>query len=215
MNKTINNSRRLSPEGREKQILEGAISFFAEKGFSGKTRELALQLGITQPLLYRYFPTKRSLIEKVFEEVYINKLDPAWSAALTDRSQPLHKRLCDFYCNYSEATYHSEWIRIYMFSALMDEPLNKHYIRLVEEKILKPICSELRDYWDLPNLDIAPINQIELDHIWVMHGGLFYHAIRKHIYRSRVSDNFKAIVSRATTTMLEGSKALQSQRSIK
>lgn len=208
MNAKINN-RRLSPEDREQQILEGAIRFFAEKGFSGQTRELALQLGITQPLLYRYFPTKRSLIERVFEEVYINKLDPAWSAALTDRSQSLHKRLCAFYCNYSEATYRNEWIRIYMFSALMEEPLNKHYIGLVEEQILMPICIELRDYCGLPTKDISPISQVELDHIWVMHGGLFYHAIRKHIYRSRVSTNFEEIVSRAVGTMLEGTKAAQ------
>ncbi len=168
-----------------------------------------MQLGITQPLLYRYFPTKRSLIERVFEEVYINKLDSAWSVALTDRSKSLHKRLCTFYCNYSEATYRNEWIRIYMFSALMEEPLNKHYIKLVEEQILTPICIELRDYCGLPKVDISPISQIELDHIWVMHGGLFYHAIRKHIYRSRVSDDFEEIVSRAVSTMLEGSKAAQ------
>jgi hypothetical protein len=58
-------------------------------------------------------------------------------------------------------------------------------------------------------VDISPISQIELDHIWVMHGGLFYHAIRKHIYRSRVSDDFEGIVSRAVSTMLEGSKAAQ------
>ena len=84
MNAKVSSTRRLSPEDREKQILEGAIKFFAEKGFSGQTRELALQLGITQPLLYRYFPSKRSLIERVFNEVYINKLDPVWSEALTD-----------------------------------------------------------------------------------------------------------------------------------
>ena len=209
MNAKESGTRRLSPEDREKQILEGAIKFFAEKGFSGQTRELALQLGITQPLLYRYFPTKRSLIERVFDEVYINKLDPVWSEALTDRSQPLHKRLCDFYCNYSEATYRNEWIRIYMYSALMEEPLNKNYIGLVEEKILAPICIELRHYCGLPDIDISPIDQIELDHVWVMHGGLFYHAIRKHVYRSRVSSNFNEIVSRAVSTMLEGNKAIQ------
>jgi AcrR family transcriptional regulator len=194
VNAKVSSTRRLSPEDREKQILDGAIKFFAEKGFLGQTRELALQLGITQPLLYRYFPTKRSLIERVFDEVYINKLDPVWTQALTDRSQSLHKRLCDFYCNYS---------------ALMEEPLNKHYIGLVEEKILAPICMELRHYCGLPDIDMNAIDQIELDHIWVMHGGLFYHAIRKHVYRSRVSSNFDEIVSRAVSTLLEGNKASQ------
>ena len=30
--------KRLRPENREQQILEEAVSFFAEKGISGKTR---------------------------------------------------------------------------------------------------------------------------------------------------------------------------------
>ena len=48
-------SKRLPPALREKQILEGAISFFSEVGFTGQTRELSRRLGITQPLLYRYY----------------------------------------------------------------------------------------------------------------------------------------------------------------
>jgi len=40
------------PEAREKQILQKAIQHFATHGFSGSTRELARQLGVTQPLLY-------------------------------------------------------------------------------------------------------------------------------------------------------------------
>ena len=206
LNKTTTPGRRLSPEDREQQILNGAIKFFAERGFGGQTRELALQLGITQPLLYRYFPTKRSLIERVFEEVYINKLDPGWSEALVDRTHSLHQRLCDFYCRYSEATYQNEWIRIYMFSALMDEPLNKHYVNLIEKKLLTTICGELRHHWGLPSLQETPLDQLEMEQVWIMHGGLFYHAIRKHIYRSTVSRDFEQIVSRAVDTILEGGK---------
>ncbi len=63
------NRQRLSPGEREQQILDEAISFFAEVGLSGQTRELAQRLGVTQPLIYRYFPTKQDLIERVFEEV--------------------------------------------------------------------------------------------------------------------------------------------------
>ncbi|MBT3624713.1 MAG: helix-turn-helix transcriptional regulator, partial [Gammaproteobacteria bacterium] len=81
--------KRLRPENREQQILDEAVSFFAEKGISGKTRDLADRLGITQPLLYRYFPTKRDLIEGVFEKVYLNKLNPEWLKTITDRERPL------------------------------------------------------------------------------------------------------------------------------
>jgi AcrR family transcriptional regulator len=204
--------RRLQAVNREQQIVDEAVSFFAEKGFSGQTRELASRLGITQPLLYRYFPTKRDLIERVFDEVYLNRIDPEWLTLLTDRSRPLHDRLCEFYRAYSEATYRYEWIRIYMFSALMGEPLNRRYIKLVEKKLLTPICNELRDYCGLPDAKDSPVRQLELHHVWVMHGGLFYYGIRKHIYHGRVSKDFSAIVSRAVTAMLEGTRALSTNR---
>lgn len=200
--------RRLRAVNREQQIVDEAVLFFAEKGFSGQTRELAARLGITQPLVYRYFPTKRDLIERVFDEVYLNRIDPVWLERLVDRNKPLHDRLCEFYAAYSEATYRYEWIRIYMFSALMGEKLNRRYTNMVEKKILAPMCGELRDYCGLPGIEENPISQIELDNIWVMHGGLFYYAVRKHIYHGRVSEDFSAIVSHAVSVMLEGSKAI-------
>ena len=66
--------RRLTPEARERQIVEGAVAYFAEVGLDGHTRELARRLGITQPLLFRYFPTKAALIERIYEEVYLLSL---------------------------------------------------------------------------------------------------------------------------------------------
>ena len=55
--------RRLKREDRERMIVERAIEFFAEVGFAGQTRELAQRIGVTQPLLYRYFPTKEEASE--------------------------------------------------------------------------------------------------------------------------------------------------------
>ena len=196
--------RRLSASDREQQIVKEAISFFAEVGFAGQTRELAQRLGITQPLLYKYFPTKQDLIERVFDEVYINRIDPSWYSLLRDRSKSLHDRLCEFYGKYSDATHRYEWIRIYMFSGLRGEGLNRRYIRVVEDKLLKPICAELRDYCGLPSVQEKPITELELEQVWVLHGGLFYYAVRKHIYHSKVNEDFSAVVSQGVTTMLKG-----------
>lgn len=198
--------KRLSAENREQKILEEAINFFAEKGFSGQTRELASRLGISQPLLYRYFPTKRDLIENVFEEVYMNRISPEWLTTIKNRERSLEDRLIEFYRSYAEATYRYEWIRVYMFSALMGEELNRRYINLVEKELLTPICLELRAYCGLTKDE--PISQVELDHIWVLHGGLFYYAIRKHIYHGPVSEDFSMVVSSAVAAMLKGTKAI-------
>jgi AcrR family transcriptional regulator len=206
--KSGKSAKRLAAADREQQILAEAIRFFAEVGFAGQTRELAQRLGITQPLLYRYFPTKQVLIDRVFKEVFLKRIDPRWSALLTDRSRPLDDRLLEFYREYARATYTYEWIRIYMFSALMGNDINRRYIGIVEKKILKPICAEIRHHCRLPLAPKAPISEAELEHVWVMHGGIFYYAVRKYVYHSRVAADFDAIVRRAVAAMLAGVTAL-------
>src|SRR6202045_438182 len=52
--------RRLDPEDREREILDGAVAFFAEVGFDGGLRDLATRLGINHQNVFRYFPTKDS-----------------------------------------------------------------------------------------------------------------------------------------------------------
>ena len=50
--------------GRERQasIIAAAATLFAQKGFNGTTtREIAKTAGISEALLFRYFPTKRAL----------------------------------------------------------------------------------------------------------------------------------------------------------
>lgn len=200
--------RRLAAADREQEILAGAIRYFAEVGFGGQTRQLAERLGITQPLLYRYFPTKRHLIERVFAEVFLKRVDPTWDTLIHDRSRPLEDRLFEFYQHYSRATYTYEWIRIYMFSALMGNNINRRYIKIVEAQILKPICAELRDACGLPGPEAVPISELELEHVWVMHGGLFYYAVRKYIYHSRVGGDFAAIVRRSVAAMIAGIRAI-------
>jgi len=199
--------KRLNAADREQQILAEAVRFFAEVGFTGQTRELAQRAGITQPLLYRYFPTKQGLIERVFKEVFFKRIDPQWSTLIADRSRPLEQRLIVFYRHYADATYTYEWIRLYLFSALAGKDINRRYIKIVEDKILKPICAEIRHYLGQPTTSTRPVGEAELEHLWVMHGGIFYYAVRKHVYHSRVSEDFAGVVRHAVTTMLAGLKA--------
>src|ERR1700760_5143895 len=88
--------RRLSPDDRRKEFVAKAAEFFADEGFAGGTRDLARRLGVTQPLLYRYFPSKDDLIQEVYRTVYLEPLDEGWDKLLTDRSRPLRDRLLEF-----------------------------------------------------------------------------------------------------------------------
>jgi AcrR family transcriptional regulator len=189
------------------------VRFFAEVGFTGHTRELAQRLHITQPLLYRYFPTKQDLIERVFKEIFFTRVDPDWSKLIADRSRPLEERLIEFYQHYARATYSYEWIRIYIFSALMGNDVNRRYIKIVEDKILKPICKEIRHHCGLNSGDA--VSEAELEHVWVMHGGIFYYAVRKYVYHSRVGDDLTEIVRRAVRGVLAGARASLAPEALK
>ena len=98
--RTRRKQRRLSPDDRRKEFVAKATEFFAEEGFGGGTRDLARRLGVTQPLLYRYFPSKDDLIKEVYRTVYLEPLDTGWDRLLTDRSRPLRDRLLEFYRGY-------------------------------------------------------------------------------------------------------------------
>lgn len=57
---------RLSAEERKASIIQAVRHLFANKGFKGTTtRELAEAAGVSEALLYRYFPTKEALFEAI------------------------------------------------------------------------------------------------------------------------------------------------------
>lgn len=197
---------RLAPADRERQIIDGAIAYFSEVGFSGQTRELSSRLGITQPLLYRYFANKQALVERVYQTVFEGRWNPAWIGLLQDRSQSLRERLLEFYRQYSEATYRPDWIRIYLHAGLSRPELNRRYIRLVRTQLLPVICRELRRDCGLPDDPQGAVSEQEIEFVWNLHGGIFYSAIREHVYQTRINIDFMTHVGFAVDNFLAGAK---------
>ncbi|ANN80630.1 TetR/AcrR family transcriptional regulator [Bordetella flabilis] len=197
---------RLRAEEREQQILHGAIRYFSEKGFAGHTRELSQRLGITQPLLYRYFKSKQDLIDKVYLHVFMGRWQPQWVTLLQDRAVPLAERLVRFYREYARATYQPEWIRIYMFAGLESSGLNRRYLQLLKKELLIPCCLELRDYCGVR--EDAPVSEQEIEFYWTLHDGLFYTAIRETIYQSPMEVDFDDKVRYAVDNFLAGARAV-------
>ena len=196
--------QRLSPAERERQIIEGAIDYFAEVGFSGQTRELSKRLGITQPLLYRYFPSKQALVERVYSTVFEGRWNPKWPALLADRSLPLRDRLVEFYRQYSIVTYRPEWIRIYMYAGLSGTGLNRRYIGMIQRELLTTYCRELREYCGIHSG--APVSQEEMEFVWSLHGGMFYYAVRRSVYKINIKVDFMTKVGYAVDNFLAGAK---------
>ena len=196
--------RRLPPAERERQIVDGAIRYFAEVGFDGQTRELARRLGITQPLLFRYFPTKDDLIDRVYEEVFLSRWKDEWPEGLKDRSLPLEERLIRYYEDYGASIFDYEWVRIFMFSGLKGEPINKRYLEIVRDRILCVICAELRHELGLPDPSELPVSREEIDLYWSLQGSIFYVGVREWAYREPAPEDLSIYVRRTVRTFMGG-----------
>ena len=196
--------KRLPADERERLIAREAVLFFCEVGFDGQTRELAKRLGITQPLLYRYFPSKKALIERVYHEVYLNRWNPHWEEVLDDRSRPLRERIVAFYTDYAKAVLTYEWIRVFMFSGLKGMDLNARYLTLVRNRIYTRVIREIRYEYGLPSPAQTPISEMEFELVWALHASIFYIGIRKWIYGLSIPDDVNAIVEGLALAFLDG-----------
>ena len=201
---TSKRRKRLSSDERRSDFIEQSIKLFAEEGFESSTRELARRLGVTQPLLYRYFPSKQDLISAVYEEVYLRRWQPEWEGLIADRSRPLADRLVAFYGAYTDAIFHPDWIRIYLYSGLKGEAINTRYMKLITAKILNPIWAEARHEAGLPP---RTPGRADLDKIWVIHGGIFYFGVVKLVYEASSPDHKDQAISFAVRAMIETLKS--------
>jgi AcrR family transcriptional regulator len=195
-----------APE-REQHILEAAIRFFAERGFQGQTRELAKQIGISHSAIYRHFPSKEALVERVYQHVYIGSWQPRWAELIVDRSLPLHDRLTQFYREYAERIFNYEWVRIFVFAGLKSFDINNRYLAKVMQEVGAPALLEARH--ELGFAD-GPVDPSEKELFWSMHGAVFYIALRKFVYGTSAPEDGErdAVIAHCVSQFLSGAQLL-------
>lgn len=198
--------RRLDPKAREAAILRAAISFFARQGFDGTTRELAVEAGITQSLLYRYFPSKEALLDRVYEEVFLMPWRREWEAQLEDRSLSLQDRLVRFYRDYSRLLLTHEWVRLFMFAGLKGLDFNARYLAFLRAAAFDRVAREIRHERGLP-VD-PPIRDEEVELIWGLHAAIFYLGVREFIYGIPRPADLDADIALRVRAFLDGAPAV-------
>jgi len=201
----------LTSQEREKQIVLAAVEFFAEVGFSGDTRQLARRLGVTQSLIYKHFPTKDALIDKVYEEVYVGRWNPFWETVIQDRSIPLEERLVSLYIEYSKAALTRDWVRIFMFSGLRGESINKKYLEMLRSRILEPVAVELREEFGLPDIKSMPLKTSEIELVWSINARIFYFGQRRWIFDVPIEDDVDEMIRLTIAHFMAGAKVLLPQ----
>lgn len=198
--------RRLPYDVRRQEFVQKAIEFFAEEGFDSSTRELARRLEVTQPLLYRYFPSKDELIAEVYEAVYVRRWRPEWDDMIADRSIAIRERLVRFYSAYTDVVFQRDWMRIFLFAGLKGEDFNRRYIDRVRARVLEPIIREWRVEAGQPP---KPATAAETELAWSIHGGIYYYGVRTEVYGQTPIMGRAFVIESSVDSLLAGLERLQ------
>ena len=138
---------RLSSPERRAAIVSSAMTLFAKNGFRGTTtREIASAVGVSEPVLYQHFATKRDLYTAIVDHM-VDEVRREFDCALSrfdDSTDPvtyfkwLGEMILDWYMR------RNEHIRLLFFSALeghdlaeiWHEKATTQFLELVEHAII-------------------------------------------------------------------------------
>lgn len=186
-------------------IVDEAVHFFAEVGFEGQTRALAQRLGVTQPLLYRYFPDKDALIERVYQEVFEGGWDSAWESLLADRSQDLRARLSALYRNYIRVNFSYERVRLFLFAGLKDRHIGERYLGFLRQHLFEPLAREVRH---AAGVDPGgPLRHDEIEAVAGLHGAVGYVGLRRWVYQMEDAIDVEGAVESLIESFVVGAPA--------
>ena len=123
--RTNGNGQRASAHDRQVSLIAAAASLFAAKGFNGTTtKEIAKAAGVSEALVFKYFPTKRSLYAAILaEKVSVNELLEAVEAAVQKHDD---HRVFTMIASYRiRPDVDSTFLRLLLFSALEGHELSE------------------------------------------------------------------------------------------
>lgn len=120
--------KRLPHEERRLRIVQSAMGAFAKTGFKGtRTKDLALAAGISEALLFKFFPTKRAL-QKAIIEHRLHQAGEFLSPALL-QAAPAEALNAIASRYFSMSNQDPSFMRLLLFSGLEGEPLAPMFFR--------------------------------------------------------------------------------------
>lgn len=194
---------RMKPDERREMILDGAVHFFAKYGFRAQTRALSEELNVSQALIFRYFGSKKELVEAVYQRNFMSRWRSEWESVLRDRDLSLVERLTRFYEDYLDGVDDHDWIRISVLSGLAGNALTKRYIETQVDRLLDIIADEVARHYSAAG---RPLRSREEAHelVWHLHSTFIYYLFRKHVFRTRATRDRKALVAIAVENFMNG-----------
>lgn len=201
--------RRMVPADREQMIVAAARRYFADHGLTGSTTELARRLDITQPLLYRYFPTKDALIARVFDSLFPQDKSPEWEHLLDDDGIPLRQRLKRFYREFSHHVFTYEHVRLFLFSGLSKFEYNTKYYELLTRRLFHRIALALRQHYAVDGArdGTAPVSEAELELVQSLHAAIYHVSFRRWVHTPGLTGDIDGLIEFKIDCFLDGAPA--------
>ena len=134
-------SSRLPAARRRRQLLDVAVDVFAERGFHGTSMdEVAEAAGVTKPVLYQHFDSKRELYAELLEDVG-SHLVSAVTAAVGGASGPRQRVEAGFEAYFEFVTQQTNAFRLLFGGvARRDEEFNDA-VRRVEDVMAAAVAA--------------------------------------------------------------------------
>jgi len=134
---------------RKSQIISEATRLFSEDGYDKVTiKQLAFSCGITEPALYRHFPSKEAIYENVLESIE-NRLsanDLFENLEIENDLEKFLKRFAHHIIEYF--TSNEDIYRLLMFSALRGHPKSKKVFQIIRGSYVRFLKQQLDRFYE-------------------------------------------------------------------
>ncbi|HEY3253025.1 MAG TPA: TetR/AcrR family transcriptional regulator [Polyangiaceae bacterium] len=148
------------PKGRREEILETALTLVSEHGVAGASlRKLAAELGISQPSLYHYFPSKDALVSAVVEYCADKMLASALDLPPPQRKQDIPRFAMRAVVDLWSSERHPRFVR-FMFVVALESKANRAFIQRVFEERLYPGFSLLANAFGRDEAERTEISHV-------------------------------------------------------
>ena len=152
------------PRARREQLLETALTLVSEHGVAGASlRKLAAELGISQPSLYHYFPSKDALVSAVVEYCADKMLASALDLPPPQRKEDIPRFAMRAVVDLWSTERHPRFVR-FMFVVALESKSNRAFIQRVFEERLYPGFSLLANAFGRDEAERSELRHV----IWMV-----------------------------------------------
>ena len=131
---------RLPAARRRRQLLDVALRVFAERGFDGTSMsELAEAAGVTKPVLYQHFGSKRDLYLELLEDVG-RQLQDAVTKGIAGADRPHAQVLGGFRAYFQFVAEHRDAFRLLFLGSSRHDRVFAAALERVEESMAEAIA---------------------------------------------------------------------------